>query len=270
MEPVPRKRARRTVLRGLLALLLLGALALSYASLIEPAWIEVTHHRVQVPGLKQQLKVAHLTDLHLRSWGRREQVLLRHLEEQKPDLIVITGDTTSPGATDSDRYQLLSKLQAPMGVYAVRGNWELWSPMEDEESLYRRAGVRPLMNEGQPVRDALWLVGLDDALAGEPDVAKAFSALPSGAPCLALMHSPALFDEAAGRCTLTLAGHTHGGQVRLPGLGALWLPPGSGAYEAGWYERNGTRMYVSRGLGNSILDIRFLCRPELAIFTLGP
>lgn len=67
--------------------------------------------------LKQSLKVAHLTDLHLRRWGRREETLLRLLEEQKPDLIVITGDTSSPGVTDADRYPLLSKLQAPLGVY---------------------------------------------------------------------------------------------------------------------------------------------------------
>lgn len=267
---VPARRPRRPVLRVLLALLLLGASCLGYAFFIEPQWIEVTHHRVQVPGLKQSLKVAHLTDLHLRSWGRREETLLRLMDEQRPDLIVITGDTSSPGATDADRYPLLSKLQAPLGVYAVRGNWELWAPMEDEEGLYRKAGIRSLMNEHQPVRDLLWLVGLDDALAGEPDVAEAFSGLPPGQPCVALMHSPALFDEAAGKCPLALAGHTHGGQVRLPGVGALWLPPGSGNYEAGWYERSGSKLYVSRGLGNSILDLRFLCRPELAILTLGP
>jgi hypothetical protein len=258
------------VLRVLLALVLLGALGLGYAFFIEPSWIEVTHHRVQLAGLKQRLKVAHLTDLHLQQWGRRERELLRLLNEERPDLIVITGDTASPGATDADRSRLLSRLQAPLGVYAVRGNWELWAPMEDEESLYREAGIRSLLNEGQQVRDTVWLVGLDDALAGAPDVARAFSGLPSGQPCVALMHSPALFDELAGRCPLALAGHTHGGQVRLPGLGALWLPPGSGAYEAGWYERNGSRMYVSRGLGNSILNLRFLCRPELAILTLGP
>lgn len=267
---VPAPRARRPVLRALLALVLLGTACLGYAFFIEPNWLEVTHHHVQVPGLKQRLKVAHLTDLHLRGWGRREQKLLELLAEQKPELIVITGDTSSPGATDADRYQLLSKLQAPLGVYAVRGNWELWAPMEDEEGLYRKAGIRSLMNESLRVGDTLWLVGLDDALAGEPDVARGFGALPAGQPCVTLMHSPALFDEAAGRCALALAGHTHGGQVRLPGVGALWLPPGSGTYEAGWYERNGSKLYVSRGLGNSLLDLRFLCRPELAILTLGP
>jgi predicted MPP superfamily phosphohydrolase len=266
----PRSRILRRLLRATLALTLLGALGLGYASLIEPYWIEVTRHGVQLTGLQQELKIAHLTDLHIREWGRREQRLLQLLEEERPDLIVITGDTTSPGVTDAVRLELLSRLRAPLGVFAVRGNWEHWSPMEDEEGLYRKAGIQPLLNTRQKVAESLWLVGLDDALAGAPDPTSAFVDVPPAAPCIALIHSPASFDELAGRCPLVLAGHTHGGQVRLPGLGALWLPPGSGAYEAGWYERQGTKLYVSRGLGNSIMDLRFMCRPELAIITLRP
>lgn len=263
-----RKPIGRRILRGLLGVALLGALALGYAALIEPGWIEVTHHRVALAGFGKELKIAHLTDLHIREWGRREQKLLRLLEEEKPDLIVITGDTSSPGVTDEVRAQLLSKLRAPLGVYATRGNWELWAPMEDEEGLYRKAGIQVLLNGSQKVADSVWLVGLDDALAGEPDLSQAFTGLPPGAPCVALFHSPAIAGELGGRCPVALTGHTHGGQVRLPGVGALWLPPGSGPYEAGWYDVKGTRMYVSRGLGNSILDVRFLCRPELAIITL--
>jgi len=67
---------------------------------------------------------------------------------------------------------------------------------------------------------------------------------------------------------LVLAGHTHGGQVRLPGIGAPWLPFDSAGLDAGWFERRGTRLYVSRGIGTSILPIRFLCRPELAVFEI--
>ncbi|MDY7232022.1 metallophosphoesterase [Hyalangium rubrum] len=264
-----RRQMGRRVLRVVLVLALLGGLALLYAALIEPAWIEVTHHRVTLAGLSKELKIAHLTDLHIREWGRREQKLLRLLEAEQPDLIVITGDTASPGVTDAVRAQLLSKLRAPLGVYATRGNWEFWAPMEDEESLYRNAGIQVLLNGSHKVADAVWLVGLDDALAGTPDLAQAFTGLPPGAPCVTLFHSPSIASEIGGKCPLALTGHTHGGQVRLPGLGALWLPPGSGPYEAGWYDVQGTRMYVSRGLGNSLLDLRFLCRPELAIITLS-
>jgi predicted MPP superfamily phosphohydrolase len=87
---------------------------------------------------------------------------------------------------------------------------------------------------------------------------------------IALFHSPVFFEEAAGSCELALSGHTHGGQVRLPPLGPLWLPPMCGRYVEGWYDLNGSRMYVSRGIGTSILPIRFMCRPELAIITLMP
>jgi hypothetical protein len=81
-------------------------------------------------------------------------------------------------------------------------------------------------------------------------------------------HCPASFDDLAGRCAVVFAGHTHGGQVRIPGLPALWLPSGSGRYAAGWYERNGSRLYVTRGIGAKTLPVRLFCRPEVAIFTL--
>lgn len=265
-----RRRRTRPLLIALLLLALLGGACLAYGFFIEPSWVEVTHHRVEVSGLDKELKVAHLTDLHLREWGRRERTLLRLLDEEKPDLIVITGDTSSPGTADEVRYEVLSRLRAPLGVYAIRGNWEHWSPMEDEAALYRRAGIEWLNNRGLKLSAQLWLVGLDDALAGAPDPAMAFAAVPPGAPCVTLLHSPSYLAEVAGRCSVALAGHTHGGQVRLPGLGPLWLPTGSNGYEAGWYEREGTKMYVSRGIGNSVLDIRFRCRPELAIILLTP
>jgi len=274
MEPAtrrarPKNRAIRYALRGFLALTLLGALGLGYGFFIEPYWIEVTHYPVQWDGLSQKIKIAHLTDLHIQEWGRREKKLLQLLDEERPDLIVITGDTASPGISDEVRYHLLSKLKAPLGVYAVRGNWEIWSPMEDEEGLYLQSGIRLLINERQKVSDSLWIVGLDDALAGSPNLNKAFPNTPTHAPCIALLHSPSLFNEVAGRCPLVLAGHTHGGQVRIPWMGPLWLPPGSGTYAAGWYESNGSKLYVSRGIGNSILNLRFACRPELAIITIN-
>ena len=266
----PRRQLFRRFLTGLGLMVLLGTACLAYARFIEPNWVAVTRHRVQVAGLKREVKLAHLTDLHLREWGRLERTLLHLLEQEKPDLIVITGDTASPGTPDSVRYELLSRLRAPEGVHAIRGNWEHWSPMEDEAGLYRRAGIRLLDNSAQQVAGQLWLVGLDDGLAGNPDIAAALAAVPSRAPCVILLHSPAFLDEVAGRCPLALAGHTHGGQVRLPGLGPLWLPPGSGDYEAGWYEHTGTKMYVSRGIGTSVVHLRFRCRPELAIITLSP
>lgn len=94
--------------------------------------------------------------------------------------------------------------------------------------------------------------------------------MPADAFRLAVFHSPATFDDIAGKIPVALAGHTHGGQVRIPLLPPIWLPYGSGDYVDGWYEKNGSRMYVTRGVGVSILPVRFLCRPEVAFITLTP
>jgi len=114
----------------------------------------------------------------------------------------------------------------------------------------------------------VWLVGLDDLFAGKPDLDKAFAGVPGSAYKIALFHSPVYFDWMAGRSDLVLAGHSHGGQVKIPLIGPIWTPPFVGDYFEGWFEQNGTRMYVSRGIGTSILNVRFCCRPELAIITL--
>jgi predicted MPP superfamily phosphohydrolase len=81
---------------------------------------------------------------------------------------------------------------------------------------------------------------------------------------------PEFFDSLASRIDLAFAGHTHGGQVRVPGFGPLWLPAGSGRFVAAWYTAANARMYVSRGVGTSILAARFACAPEVALVTLQP
>lgn len=126
-----------------------------------------------------------------------------------------------------------------------------------------------LLNTSCEVRDGVWVVGFDDLYGGSPKPDEAFSGVPQSAYRIALFHSPPFFEKVAGRCELALAGHSHGGQVRLPLYGPLWLPPYSGGFVDGWFERLGTRMYVSRGVGTSILDVRLWCRPEISIITVG-
>jgi predicted MPP superfamily phosphohydrolase len=131
------------------------------------------------------------------------------------------------------------------------------------------AHAHTLVNEAAAVRDDLWIVGLDDALAGKPRI-DAIDAVPPGVATLAIFHSPSLFSTIADRVDLALAGHTHGGQVRLPLLGAIIVPPESGPFIAGWYRMDRAQLYVSRGIGTSVLPIRFLCRPEVALFHITP
>jgi len=260
---------KRRLLFGFVIFLiaLVPALAV-YASWIEPYWIEVTHHRVSA-HLSTPLKIAHITDLHTSRVGRREQKLLQILDAERPDLIVITGDSINITSDYPAFREVLSQLHAPLGVWVVRGNHENWWPVKNEREFYESAGAKLLLNSNAQVSDGIWLIGFVDLFAGSPDLEKALSGVPDAAYKVALFHSPVYFEKAAGRCDLALSGHSHGGQVRLPILGPMWTPPYVGEYLEGWFEKRGTRMYVSRGVGTSIFDVRFCCRPEIAIVTVG-
>lgn len=261
----PRLRRSRLVL--LAFLLVLFSVAID-AFWIEPYWIEVTHHEVRAP-LTPALKIAHLGDLHTFGIGRRERALLEILDREKPDLIVITGDTLADRGTYTAVAEMLRRLHAPLGVWLVRGNWENQRPVRSNEAdFYRAAGVNFLLNSGSEIRPGIWLAGLDD-ITGTPNESAALAGAPAGAYKIVLFHSPAYYDRVAGRCDLVLAAHTHGGQIRPPLIRPFWLPRGSGRFLEGWYEVKGSRMYVSRGLGTSVIYARFNCRPEVAFITLG-
>jgi len=243
--------------------------ALADAALLEPNWIQVTHHTIRA-HVSQSLKIAHLTDLHTSRLGFREKSLLRSLQREKPDVIVITGDALSPWGSYDEERPLLRSLHAPLGVWLVRGNWENWRRMDKEREFYRQSGVQFLLNRNSQIAPGVFLIGLDDANYGNADLQNATNGIPFGAYRIALFHSPLFFSKSAGQYDLALAGHTHGGQVRIPLLPPLWLPEGIGPYVEGWFQKNGSQMYVSRGLGMTILPVRFDCRPELAIITVAP
>lgn len=239
------------------------------ALFIEPYHIEVTHSSISAP-LSHPLKIAELADLHTSGLGRRERQLLRLLDGEHPDVIVIAGDTVTSGPHRYDNIcPLLSRLHAPLGVWLVRGNWENDHPLRNERAFYSGLGIHFLLNEARPIRSGVWLAGLDDPSTGRPNLEAALTTVPPDVYVIAVFHAPGFFDKIAGRVPLALSGHTHGGQVRLPFVPVFWLPRDSGRFLEGWYTERGSKMYVSRGIGTSILPIRFLCRPELSIIILG-
>ena len=265
-------RPRASPVRPIVYLTLLGlALMGAYAHFIEPERIEVTRHAVD-GKVAEPLRIAHISDLHTAGFGPREQNLVMLVRAEKPDLIVITGDTVDKGQLEPAR-DLLVNLSAPLGVWIVRGNWENWSVRQSTEvqrTFYQALGARFLSNSGALARPDVWVAGLDDPFSGEPDLVQALQGAPHAALKLVLMHAPDYFHEIGGRFDIALAGHTHGGQVVLPFYGPLWLPPGGKNYVAGWYTRNGSQLFVSRGIGTSIAKVRFNARPELAIIDIRP
>jgi len=228
--------------RFIIILITIGALcALAWGLFVEPFRIEVTHFTVQ-GKVSQPLKIAHLTDLHTGGLGRGENRLLQLLDEEQPDVIIITGDTLTTGFHYDRIMPLLSRLHAPLGVWLVRGNWENNAPFRDERAFYSRLNVHFLLNEAAAIRQDVWLAGLDDPSTGAPNLNAALSGMPPDVYTILAFHAPGFFDQAAGRAPLVLAGHTHGGQIRIPFVPVLWLPRDSGRFLEGWYELNWTSL----------------------------
>jgi uncharacterized protein len=247
-----------------------------YGRFVEPSALEVTRHPVGGgEPAADPLRIVQLTDLHLRRIGRFEEAVAAAVRAAAPGLIVLTGDSV-------DRPDAMESLDAflpllPRGVpgFATLGNWEHWSGIDRTrlDALYARHGIRLLVNASAGVPHAggrLLVTGLDDATAGRPDPTAALDGVEPSADHLVLAHSPAYRDRLGAelppgfRPTLVLGGHTHGGQVALAGWAPL-RPPGSGRYVSGWYRDEEPQLYVSRGIGTSVVPVRFGARPELAV-----
>jgi predicted MPP superfamily phosphohydrolase len=252
-------RAAATTVSGALGLL-------GWSAGVEPRSVRVERSRVRIPGLPHQLtgyKIGLLTDLHLGETTPDSTV--RHafdlLRAEKPDLILLGGDQLSSLAG----LPLLKQLVADLSAYGVYGNWDRGFP-----ELEAVPGLRLLVNEGLLVAPGLWLAGLDDLHLGNPQMEPALAGAPAGAVRLLLVHEPDWADqvESTDRIALQLSGHAHGGQVRLPGIGPLLLPPDGRKYPMGLQSAPHTQVYTSRGVGVAHLPIRLFCPPEVTIITL--
>lgn len=251
------------------------ALGLLDAFGVEPYWLDVNAYDLPVPHLPRSLDgytIAHVTDAHLSRLGRVEEGIVRAVDESDAQLVVLTGDIID----NVERLRLVSELCGALRkpgrrVLATLGNWEHWGeiPLAELARTYADAGARLLVNEAHDFDGSLHVVATDDSTAGNPKFVR-HGARPAHAS-LFLTHSPWLLDrvpDGFGRFDLALAGHTHGGQVRLGPYVTPALPPGGGRFVAGFYNVRTGRAYVSRGTGTSLIPARFTCRPELPIFTL--
>ena len=291
--------------RGFLKALLGGCLALAagpaYATQVEPRWIELVRVKVRLPRLPKALHgftVVHLSDLHLGPCVGAEDVRrsVAIANALGADLIALTGDFVYRSARYAEACaRELAALRARYGIYAVLGNHDVWTDPDAVAESLRRAGVRVLRNERQALRvgsTRLWLIGVEDVgvtgftafglissisrsdfkalWKGAHDAfLRALEGLPLGETRLLLVHNPDFAEMVEGRVDLVLAGHTHGGQVRLPLVGAPIVPSCYGQkYAAGLVRAGGTQVYVNRGIGAIGLPMRFLCRPEVTLIVL--
>jgi uncharacterized protein len=257
-----------------------AAAALGDGFFVEPTAIEVTRHDLVVPGLAPRLaglRVACVTDVHLHGGvqpaARATLALLAH---ERPEIVVLIGDIFNK---HPDLVKLVSwarDARGTLATFATLGNWEHVGGIDrpTAERFYGQVGVELLYNSSGRVRVGaaqLAVVGIDDAVAGEPDVAAAVQGVGAADPAIWVLHAPGFVDGVPrGRFpqpAAILAGHTHGGQIRLP-FYTPYTPSGSGRFIAGWYRDTLAPLYVSRGIGTVALPARFCCPPELPIFTL--
>ena len=257
-------------------------------------FVESNHPRVvkleiplaRLPEAFDGLTIAQLSDFHYEDHFSvvpiRKAVEMVH--SLRPDLIVLTGDfVTVPlierpallprvVATAAPCAQILQELQAPMGRFAILGNHDGEAGGARIARTLEEHGIPVLRNQSVPLERGthrLWLAGIDDVLRGEPDLGAAIEKIPAKEATILLAHEPDFADESSLQpIDLQLSGHSHGGQIWIPGIGAPWLPPLSRKYPRGIYRVGNLTVYTNIGIGTIHAPIRINCPPEITLITL--
>lgn len=272
-----RPESRRLFARRYLAVHALAAVGIGcmlYGRFLEPNWIEVNTTTIPTPKLgSTTFRIVQISDLHCDRRIRNEEKMVRIINNRTPDIVVATGDYLNDLHGLPHLRDCLKRLHAPLGKFAVTGNQDLHWPALD---LLDDTGFRRLDREAVVVTKASESIGLGGMGFARSDIPiDPIPNLPGERFYVFLFHTPDLIEDVSGPAVdLYLCGHTHGGQVALPGYGALITFSKFGKkYESGLYHVGETTLYVNRGLGLEPRpgpQVRFLARPEIAVFDIVP
>ena len=284
---LPVKLSRRSLLKratlgaGVLAIGLAG-----YSGLIEPNIIDVTRLDLKVNRLSEAFdgfKIALISDLHYGPYTGDHEIsaAVHDANQLKPDIVFLLGDfvteslmgRSNDGARKAEPCaKLLARLGAPYGVFAVLGNHDYATNPEFVAEALTSHGITLLRNANEVVeRDGarFWLVGLNDAMFGYAALEEALRGAPADEPKVLLVHEPDFADESSRYgIDVQFSGHSHGGQIRLPGIHPLWLPALANKYYRGYYRVRDLQLYTNRGIGTVALPFRFCAPPEVTLVTL--
>lgn len=251
-----------------------------------PRVVRIEIPLVRLPESFDGFTIAQLSDFHYEE--RFSAVPIRKAVEivngLKPDLIALTGDfVTVPMIENRSSLRkalktaepcaaVLSELHAPMGKFAILGNHDGAAGSPRITATLKAQGIPVLRNESVPLERGtgrIWLAGVDDVLRGFPDLGAAIEPVPAKEATILLAHEPDFVDESSlSPIDLQLSGHSHGGQIWIPGIGAPWLPPLSRKYPRGLYRVGNTTLYTNIGIGTIRAPIRINCPPEITLITL--
>ena len=279
-SPLWQKRLRIS----LVTILLVVSGLIGWAFFIEPNRLVLRQEAITIDGWPRALsglKIAVVSDIHAGSAfidDDKVRLIVARTNQLQPDLIVILGDYIAGNGRTSHRVEpevfapMLKELHAPLGVYSVLGNHDWWYDGYKVRRELEANGIKVLENEvaridvrGTP----LWLVGLADLWTRPQRIDQTIAQVPEGEPLIALTHNPDIFPQVPQRVPLLLAGHTHGGQVRFPFIGSVVESSRFGErYEMGHVFENGHHLFVTTGIGTSIVPVRFGVPPEIVLLEL--
>jgi predicted MPP superfamily phosphohydrolase len=279
---VPRWPKRLRVAFAAIILFLAGAAFWGF--LIEPGRLVVHEQTIQIDNWPPQLdglRIAVISDLHVDNrfiTEKKLRTIVSRTNQLQPELIVILGDYIAGSGRTTERVEpevfgpILKDFRAPLGVYSVLGNHDWWYSGAKVRKALEQNGIKVLENESAKVDargTSFWLVGLADLWTRPQRIADTVAAVPEGQAVIALTHNPDIFPNVPQRVQLVVAGHTHGGQVRLPIIGPVIS---SSEYGNRWVQghvfENNHHLFVTTGIGTSIVPVRFGLPPEIVILTL--
>jgi hypothetical protein len=268
----------------LLTILVLEAACFIY---IQTNLIIVNQVEIENPALARILShtnTVQISDLHIKSFGYREKSLIEKIVEINPDLLIITGDFVTSDEGIKPCLEVMAKLSENRKVIAVLGNNDhehnkiKLNTVLLTEGL-KKLGVNILQNESlklsfsdkeKGIANTLYIVGLDDNFLYYDNIYKALTNVPDNADKILLAHSPNIVEKIdIDKFLLVLSGHTHGGQIVIPFIGAIYtnsMKNTNNTFVSGLYHFKSVLLYVNRGIGNSLLPIRLFCRPEITLF----
>jgi predicted MPP superfamily phosphohydrolase len=282
-------RSWRRIARWPLAAIAIGVAMLGIQAFwLEPASLRVVEESITLtPPLSAPLRVAILTDLHIGSNFNgidKLRDIVARTNAAQPDLICILGDLLSngPRGARSDRPGFigpeqvaseLAHLRARVGVFGVLGNHDNWLDHDRVATALASNGVRVLEDKAARLETpagSIWLAGVGDYWTRSHDIDAALSSIGDDtSPIILITHNPDLFPGVPDRVALTLAGHTHGGQVRFPFIGTPIVPSQFGVrFTAGHVVEGGRHLFVATGVGTSILPVRFRVPPAISVLTI--
>jgi predicted MPP superfamily phosphohydrolase len=264
--------------------LLLLAFVAFWAFFIEPNRLIVREESIQIDNWPRELdglKIAVLSDIHAGGSfinDKKLHLIVDRTNALHPDLIVILGDYMSSNGTFRRRVEpevfgaVLKNFSAPLGTYSVLGNHDWWYSGAKVRAGLEQNGIKVLENEVLQINArgvSLWLVGLADLWTRPQRIEQTVAKVPEGQTMIALTHNPDIFPNVPERVPLLLAGHTHGGQVRFPFIGSVVEASEYGQrYERGHVFENNHHLFVTTGIGTSIVPLRFGVTPEIVLLTL--